>query len=337
MSIALSLLPVVAFLASLYAMDSFRLLRWRTLAACMGAGCLAAAVSMWINEGLAGAAGGGRGAYWSVGLPLVEEAAKAAFVAYLIATHRVGFMVDAAICGFGIGTGFALVENVYFLRMLESDNLLLWGVRGFGTAMMHGAATALVGIIAMRASGEAERLRPSALAPGVAAAAAIHMFYNSGFLTPVAAALVILIGLPILVTVVFIHSENALRAWVNEKLDKDIGLLAMLATGEFMESNAGKYLKGLRSTFAPEVVGDMLCYLQINVELSVQSKGELMRKEVGLPPAADPELEAKLKELSFLERSIGRSGMRALAPLLPRSARDLWELHALAAKQSAER
>jgi len=48
----------------------------------------------------------------------------------------------------------------------------------------------------------------------------------------------------------------------------------------------------LRSTFPPEIVGDMLCYLQLSLELSAQNKGELMRREMGLPSASDPELPA---------------------------------------------
>ena len=42
---------------------------------------------------------------------------KALIVVVLIRTHRIGFLVDAAILGFAVGTGFALVENLYYLRL----------------------------------------------------------------------------------------------------------------------------------------------------------------------------------------------------------------------------
>ena len=45
--------------------------------------------------------------------PWLEESLKAALIVYLIRTRRVGMLVDAAIYGFAIGTGFALVENLY--------------------------------------------------------------------------------------------------------------------------------------------------------------------------------------------------------------------------------
>jgi hypothetical protein len=41
----------------------------------------------------------------------------------------------------------ALVENVYYIRMLESHNIVVWIVRGLGTAVMHGGMTAIYGII----------------------------------------------------------------------------------------------------------------------------------------------------------------------------------------------
>ena len=51
---------------------------------------------------------------------------------------------DAAIYGFAVGTGFALVENVYYLLSLPGAPAALWIVRGFGTAVMHGGTTAIL-------------------------------------------------------------------------------------------------------------------------------------------------------------------------------------------------
>jgi len=48
-SVALSLLPVIAFLAGLYAPDSFKLLRWRTVGLCLMAGCIGAIAGMQLN------------------------------------------------------------------------------------------------------------------------------------------------------------------------------------------------------------------------------------------------------------------------------------------------
>ena len=37
------------------------------------------------------------------------------------------------------GTGFALVENLEYLRTVNDERLILWLVRGFGPAILHGA------------------------------------------------------------------------------------------------------------------------------------------------------------------------------------------------------
>jgi hypothetical protein len=52
-------------------------------------------------------------------------------------------------------------------------------------------------------------------------------------------------------------------------------------------------------------------------------------REAGFDPPADPALPAKLRELRQLEKTIGPAGRRALAPLLPQSAREQWEVHML--------
>ena len=48
--------------------------------------------------------------------PVIEESAKAALLVALIASGRVGFLADAAVQGFAIGTGFALFENIWYCR-----------------------------------------------------------------------------------------------------------------------------------------------------------------------------------------------------------------------------
>jgi RsiW-degrading membrane proteinase PrsW (M82 family) len=63
--------------------------------------------------------------------PVVEELLKGVVIVALIHAHRIGFLVDAAIFGFAVGTGFALVENTYFLKIVEDAGIGTWIVRGF--------------------------------------------------------------------------------------------------------------------------------------------------------------------------------------------------------------
>ena len=43
----------------------------------------------------------------------------------------------------------------------------------------------------------------------------------------------------------------------------------------------------------------------------------------------DPDARAKFDELRYLERSIGRTGRRAMQPFLHLNSRDLWQIHML--------
>lgn len=332
--LAASLAPVLVFLAALTLLDTYRLLSLRSILRAMLAGCVAAVACYFLNTSILRMLGADARWYAWFGLPLVEEVAKASYLVWLVRRNRIGFMVDAAISGFAIGAGFALVENIYFIERFGGGPLLTWAVRGFGTSMMHGGTTAIVGIIATRLVDRGGARALSTWAPGLSLAAAIHAFYNSGLVSPLTSAAVILIGLPGLIWVIFEQSEKSLRGWLGEKLDKDIDLLQMMATGEFIDSPAGKYLRGLQGTFPMEIVGDMLCYLQVSLELSARAKGDLLRKELGFPVEPDPEVARQFKEMAFLEHSIGAAGRLALAPLLPQNSRDLWELQQLSAGAS---
>src|SRR4029450_12099079 len=79
--------------------------------------------------------------------PVTEETAKALLIAVLISSARVGFLVDAAVQGFAVGTGFALVENLTYLRSLPDATVTLWIVRGLGTAVLQGATTAIFAML----------------------------------------------------------------------------------------------------------------------------------------------------------------------------------------------
>ena len=144
---AVAFLPVLLFLAALVFMDSFKLVPGRAVFAAVFAGGLSALAASALNPVLADALGLGTPAFARTVAPLAEEVLKALFVVFLIRRGRVGFLVDAAILGFAVGTGFALVENLEYLRALPERGLLLWLVRGFGTALLHGGTTAIFAIV----------------------------------------------------------------------------------------------------------------------------------------------------------------------------------------------
>ncbi len=328
-SLLLGLVPVFLFLTTLILLDSFKLVGLRSVIAAIVAGIAAALLSFLINSSLLEYIGVGETSYSRYIAPLVEESLKAVYVMYLIISKRVGFLVDAAIYGFAIGSGFAAIENIYFFNALSHTSIVLWLVRGLGTAVMHGGTTAVLAIIVQGISERHAHGKLGAYLPGLGAAIAIHSFFNHFFLPPILMTVVLVCALPIIMMTAFRQSEIATRQWLGVGLDSDVEMMRALTDGTFTSSHIGQYLGVLRDKFAGEIVADMLCLIRIRTELSIKAKVMLMMKEAGYKPEPDPEVKEKFEELKFLETSIGKTGMLAMAPVFHTSSRDLWQLHML--------
>jgi RsiW-degrading membrane proteinase PrsW (M82 family) len=325
--IIVSLVPIFLALAALRFLDSYRLVRFRSVLLTIGAGLLAGAAALVLNNPLQALLGADRTFFVRYCSPVGEEIIKALYLMYLLKSKKIGFMVDAAIYGAALGAGFSCFENIFYLMTVHDSNLLLWLLRGCGTAMMHGGTTALFGII----SRNMLDLYPShtfrVFYPGLLLGIVIHSFFNHFIISPVLSTILIMIVLPLCMVIVFKRSEDATRKWLRKGLDSDIEVLELLTAGGLSDSRIGVYLQTLRSTFPPQVIGDMVCFLRVFTELSMRAKGLLMMREAGMELQHDADVKEKLSELRFLEQAIGKSGKRAVTPLLGMSSRSLWQLY----------
>ena len=145
--ILISLLPVFIFLLILIYLDSYKLVKITNVILLIFMGFVAAILSYVINDFLLANLSVEVATYARYIAPVIEEILKASFIIYTIRKKKIGFMVDAAIYGFAIGAGFAFIENIYYLNVIESSNIFLWIIRGFGTAVMHGGTTAIFSIL----------------------------------------------------------------------------------------------------------------------------------------------------------------------------------------------
>jgi RsiW-degrading membrane proteinase PrsW (M82 family) len=327
--VAVGTVPVLCFLAALLYLDSYKLVSLRAIVTVVACGVGVAGACYFANAALLGVMGIEFIVYTRFAGPFVEELGKALVVVVLIRAHRIGFLVDAAIFGFAIGTGFAIVENVLYQRLIPDAGLGTWIVRGFGTALMHGGATA---IFAMMGLAMLERKRHggvTAFLPGFALAVALHSAFNHMYLSPRLSTLAVLVVLPPLLFLVFERSERAVADWLGRGFDADAQMLESINSGRFTDTPAGRYLESLKRRLKGPVIADLLCYLRLHTELALRAKGILMMRENGFDTTIDDETRAKFAELRYLEQSMGRTGMRAIRPLLHMSHRDLWQLYML--------
>jgi hypothetical protein len=237
--------------------------------------------------------------------------------------------VDAAIMGFAVGAGFALVENFYYLQAYGSANMAVWVVRGFGTAIMHGGVAAMFAIISQTLTERQMKINPLYYLPGLAVAVFLHSVFNHFLVSPVLQAVGTLVVLPPLLHLVFHRSAVALHEWLEIDFDADAKLIAMITSGEVSDSKIGRFLDDLRSKFEGPVVVDMLCYLRIYTELAIRAKAALMARENGLELPVGERTREKFEELHFLEKSIGKTGCLAMKPFLLMERKDLWQMQVI--------
>jgi RsiW-degrading membrane proteinase PrsW (M82 family) len=330
--ISVSVVPVFAFLAGLVFLDSFKLVRFRSILETIVVGCAIAIVSMLLNQLIQRLSVMEIHTFSRYVAPFVEEILKAAPIMYLLSRKKIGFAVDAAIYGFAIGAGFAFIENVYYLHSLQDPNLLVWIIRGFGTAVMHGGTTAVLAVLWKGISDRRASDRVYVYLPGMVIVVAVHSFFNHFFLPPLVNTITQLVTLPVLVVITFARSERMLRDWLEVGLDSDVRLLEYITTGTISETKVGSYLHSLKERVPGEVVADMLCFLRIHLELAVRAKGILLMRQAGFSIPGAPEVAEKLAELKFLQKSLGKTGRLAISPFLHTSNRDLWQLYLLDGK-----
>jgi protease PrsW len=328
-NIATALLPVLVFLAVLFLMDSFKLVPFGAVMVALLAGAVAALAALALHGWLLPASGLSTRQFSRYIAPVTEETLKALYVVVVLRQRRLGFLVDAALIGFAVGTGFALVENADYLRSVHDGRLILWLVRGFGPAILHGAMTALFAMLAKSLSDRHPEHGLLILMPALGAPILLHSAFNHFPMPPILATCVLLVVLPVVVSFVFERSEQATREWVGQGLDLDVELLNLITSADFGRTRLGTYLVQLRERFPGPEVADMFCLLQVELELAIRAKGMLMAREAGLDVPAAPDLKPRLQELRYLQRSIGATGLLALKPLRVTSDRDDWHTYLL--------
>lgn len=328
MNFFFGILPVLLFLVFLFLLDSFKLVITKLLLLSILWGAAVAVITYFINSNIMEAPIVEYKEFSRYIAPLIEESIKSIFIFVLIFQKRIGFFIDAAIYGFAIGTGFALVENLFFLQGVNEVHFIASIIRGFGTAIMHGGCTALIAIVLVGAKSVNSSFWKSSIV-AILSAYILHSAYNHFYINPLLQTIGIIIIIPAIFILLFKQSEIRLQNWLEIEFSTEIELLQMIKKGNFSQTKAGEYLASLKSRFSSEIIFDMYCYIQLYLELSVKAKRNLMLKESGIPPIPEDDIQLKLVELNALKKQIGKVGEITLAPLIKMNYRDLWKLNLL--------
>lgn len=326
MEILLSLFPVVLFLTFLFIMDRVKLVSVKLIILSLVWGVISAIIAYLINNETIDIVQFSSSDYSKYVAPILEELIKSLFVVYLVSHKKVGFAIDAAIYGFATGAGFSLAENIYYLNSVSDASILVWIIRGFGTAIMHGGCTSVFSVLLISGRLKERRVFPVFLA-ALMIAALIHSAFNHFYFDPVIQTLGIIVIFPLFYIVIFRYNINQLGEWLEAEFSSEVELLGMINKGELSSTKAGEYLISVKEQFSNEVIFDMYCYLKLYLELSIKAKSNIMLKENDIEIPYDPELLGKLAELKALRKKIGKVGELVLSPLVKMNYRNLWKIN----------
>ncbi len=325
MNYLICLIPVFIFLSLLYFLDSFKLVRIKTLTISFFSGCIVALCAYFFNTWTQSHFEIDFEQYSKYVSPVLEEILKALVIIIFIKRKKIGFLIDAGIYGFSVGAGFAVLENIYYLNIFPDTNIGIWIIRGLGTSIMHCGTTALFAILSIGALNLGKQIIVGVI-PGFIIAIAIHAVFNHFYIQPFIQTLLIIVIIPSFLILIFKYNEVQLRKWLEIEFFNEAELLTSMKKGEFSLSKSGKYLASLKDHFSPEIIVDMYCYISVYLELSIKSKRNILLAECELPIIKEPEIDNKIKEFNQLRKIIGKSGEFALSPLIKLTNRDQWKL-----------
>ena len=310
----LSLLPVALYLLILRALDSFSLAKWKILLSCIGYGmaCCMAAFLLTRAVEMPG---------WAV--PVLEEFLKGGAVLFLVSGKRIRFLHEALIYGAAAGAGFSLMENIVYLYFQPEMMVGTAVVRGFGCAILHIGCSALAGTMLLLLKNGKMPFAVSAIVSFIPSIL-IHLAYNTAqennIANPLLLMLVAIVLFFLLLLLLFSYGEKRIYKWMDHSLSVDIQTLSAIRTGNFSSTKAGKYLIDIKDQFKPECFFDMICYVQLALELKIEKQSYMLLCQTGFDGEAMgktlQEHMAKKEELASLQKNIGKTGMRVLAPLL---------------------
>lgn len=273
--------------------------------------------------------------YSRIVAPWIEEALKGLAVALLFATNRIGYKLDAVISGFTIGAGFSVVENILYLVRYPELTAGVWMVRGLGTAIMHGATTAILAAVAHELS--ERRLRSSGrphfnwlwLVPGYVIAGLIHTAFNHFPDQPGLVMVVTLAVAPLVLLGLLRFGESETQIWLTEESEGHRRWLEEWRGGGFPADAAGQRIAALAARSKPAEAALIREYCLIKTELVLTAEEELLDRDRKLEEGETERVQAAFAGLERIKRALGRSGYAALRPLLPFSRNDEWELSEL--------
>jgi len=321
-----ALLPIAIYIFVVYKLDNFSLLSVKRLLSLVLCGMLAAVVCYGLFT-LTGKFMSERVS--DLVNPVLEEAVKAIPLLILAWRKKMVFFIDSVICGAAVGGGFSILENVFYLVLGDSLGLGTTLFRGLEVALVHMGCSACIAtafMFAVRLSERSKAKQGVKRSDVVMAtflliiAPVLHVLHNAYHFNPLMQFVTVLGAVAGLLIWIYQYDEEMIHSWLDSGLDTQVNLLQSIREGRLDETNTGQFLMSVKKSFPPEVFFDVICYVQLHVELSVAAKSRFMLREAELElPLEDAQKETYLSQFSefkILEQRLGKSATMTVAPVV---------------------
>ena len=324
MQFVAALLPVVIYIFVVYKIDNFSLISVKNLLLQVLCGMVTALACFGLFQLTGEMLADEHSDYIN---PVLEELVKGLPLLYLASRKKIVFFIDSVICGAAVGGGFSILENI-------GD-----GITGIGTVLFRGLEVALIhmGCSAIVAAGlmlvirliERSRsrlgLKRSDIAMSVfllLEAPVLHVCHNAFHFNPLMQFIFVFGTMGGLLMWTYFYDVDMIHRWLDKGLDKQLALLDSIKDGHLDDTPTGVFLESVKDAFPPEDFFDIICYVQLNVELNVAAKSRVMIRESGLErdlPLSDAEKElfmAQYTEYKILEKNLGKAARMTIAPIV---------------------
>ena len=337
MQFVAALLPVVIYIFVVYKIDHFALISVRNLLLQVLYGMVTALVCFGLFQLTGEMLADEHSDYVN---PVLEELVKGLPLLYLASRKKIVFFIDSVICGAAVGGGFSILENIFYLLFGHEMGLGTVLFRGLEVALVHMAGLMLAVRIIERSRSRLG-LKKSDIGMSVfllMEAPVLHVFHNAFHFMPLVQFIFVFGTLGGLLMWTYYYDVDMIHRWLDKGLDKQLALLDSIKSGQLDKTQTGIFLESIKKKFPPEDFFDIICYVQLHVELSVAAKSRVMVRESGLVkdlPLTEENKElilSQYEEYKILEKKLGKLARMTIAPIVKYYPADYKALEALRAE-----
>lgn len=323
-----ALLPVVIYIFVVYKIDNFSLISIKNLFLQVLCGMVAALACFGLFQLTGLILSENQSDFFN---PVLEEIIKAIPLLWFATRKKIVFFIDSVICGAAVGGGFSILENIFYLLLGNEMGIGTVLFRGLEVALIHMGCSAIIaaglmlGIRLILRSRSRLSIRNSdalIVISLLAVSPILHLCHNTFHFNPLVQFIFVIGTMGGLLVWTYFYDVEMIHSWLDTGLDKQLSLLDSIKKGLLDDTPTGNFLETVKDVFPPEDFFDIICYVQLHVELSVASRSRVLVRESGLErdlPLTDEMKEmirSQYTEYKLLEKRLGNAARMTIAPVV---------------------